>query len=171
MTQRPDHTAGGRTGERGFTLIELLIVIVIIGVLVTAAWVAMQGAKTSSRARAMTATTSSVAQAVSSFNRMRPPIGASDPITAGTSWSPTQTEATGGLYSITGERLLDPWPTNPYSGGPVTVRRQAACPSSVPIGQVTICRPGGASRATFRVLGGARDRSGNAYVVFDKTFS
>lgn len=165
--------ARARTGERGFTLTELLVVMLILSILLTAAWMGIQGARTASRAHAMTGTASTVAQAASAFNRMRPPIQGNtppDPLMSGTTFTPTQSEAAGGLYSITGERLLDPWPVDPYTGNPVTIRRQAACPASVAVGQVVICRVGGTSRSTFRVLGGAKDKDGNAYVVFNKTF-
>ncbi len=159
-----------RHPEDAFTLVELLLVLVIVLVLMAASIVALRGARATSRAQAMTTTSGIVAEAVSSFNRMRPPVGATDPLIDGSQWTHAQTEAAGGLYSITGERLLASWPDDPYAGAPIVIERRAACPTTAAPGRVVVCRPAGGPRAAFRVLGGARKTDGTPYVVFDKTF-
>lgn len=169
MTHRRDTCIPRRStrSEAGFTLLELLIVIIIIAILVVAMWSAMASAKRTSRAHAMTTAATSVGRAVSAFNRMNPPITV-DRITTGSSWTSGQTEAAGGLYSTTGERLLDPWPDSPYGASPVVVRRGAACPAAATAGTVWVCRVGGGRASSFRVRAWATDRSGASYVVYDQ---
>jgi len=155
--------------ESGFTLLELLIVVSIVAVLMAIVWAAMSGAKRNSRAHATTAAATSVARAMSSFNRMNPPI-TSDRLTSATTWTSTQTEAGGGFYSTTGERLLDPWPENPYSGRPIVINRGVSCPATAPAGTVWVCRLGGARPSAFRVRAWALNGSNASYVVYDQSF-
>lgn len=166
------HERGGggrsrRRGEAGFTLIELLIVIGIVAILIVASFVALSGGKRSAKARAMTVVAADVGKAVATYNRMNPPIN-TDRLVAGSTWTSTQTEAAGGLYATTGERLLDPWPTDPYTGDPVTIRRGATCPTTAPVGTIAVCRVAGANRTTFRVRAWARNQSNASYVVYDQ---
>lgn len=171
MTRHPDtmRRAGRlpRRCEDGFTLIELLIVMGIVGILIVASLVALSSGKRSAKARAMTVVAADVAKAVSSYNRMNPPIR-TDRLVAGTTWTLAQTEAGGGLYATTGEQLLSPWPDDPYSGDPVTIRRGTTCPTTAPAGTIAVCRVAGSRRTTFRVRAWARDRDNASYVVYDQ---
>lgn len=159
-----------RRGERGVTLVELIIVLLIAAILGATAIMLMRSAQYTARANTMKTLATQVGRSVSSYNRMRPPIR-SDALLAGTTWTSTQSEAAGGLYSLTGERLLDPWPEDPYSRRPVVVQRRATCPAAAAPGTVAVCRIAGASRNSFRVRAWARDRRGASYVVFDQVIN
>jgi prepilin-type N-terminal cleavage/methylation domain-containing protein len=164
------HTPRRRRAEHGFTLVELIVVVLIIAVLMAAAIVAVQEAKRTARAKAMATAGASVAQAISAYERMHPPI-TTDPLTAVSTFTQPQTEAAGGLYSTTGERLLDPWPTNPYTGQPVTIQRVANCPAMPAIGGIVVCRlPATAKRSDYRVMAAGKNKDGAAYIVYDASF-
>lgn len=156
-----------RAGERAFTLVELLIVMLIIGILIIVATLALDSAKVTTKARAMTVIAGDVGKAVGTYNRMNPPIR-QDRLTASTTWTSTQSEAAGGLFATTGERLLDPWPVDPYTGDPVVIRRGATCPTTAAAGTVAICRVGAARRSSFRVRAWARARNNSSYLVYDQ---
>ena len=171
MTGPARHAHGGRAaarrGEAGFTLIELLIVIGIVGVLMAAGMIALSGGKRTAQARAMTTVAADVGKAVATYNRMNPPIRG-DRLVAGSTWTSTQTEAAGGLYATTGEPILSPWPEDPYSGNPITIRRGATCPTTAPAGTVAVCRNPASGRTAFRVRAWARNRDNSSYVVYDQ---
>ncbi|MCW2961238.1 MAG: hypothetical protein JWM25_1569 [Thermoleophilia bacterium] len=170
MTSRPRIAR-----EAGFTLVELIVVMIIVLVLMAAAWVAMQGAKTSARARATVTSATTVGRAISTFNRQYPVVGspAVDPLLTrggGAPFTQAQSEPNG-LFSPGGEALLRPWPTNPYTNNPVVITRATAagCPTTGAFGSIAVCRvpaaQGGA--ASFRIRAFAKNSSGAAYVVYD----
>lgn len=163
--------------EEGFTLIEVLIVLVIIGILVTAAWVALQAAKEQSKIDAMKTAAATIDNGFGSFNRIYPPVGA-DPFgqlptnmtanqRAGT---PFPNATTKYLQDESMEPLIAEWPKNPYGTGGVRV---TAYTSPVPCtqmgvpGEVRVCRMGGANGAqTYTVVGYAKDRSGATFRAY-----
>lgn len=166
---RPTRTRG----EAGFTLLEMIIVVIIIAILMAGAWVAMRSANAASRRRAMTTASASVDQAMGAFNRMYPPVDATQPDTfwqrsQGSVWSGNTGAAAQGLTDETGEWLLAQWPNDPYSTGGVEVTRygsDAGCTAGQP-GEVHVCRtsPG---TMLYHVVGWAKDDSGAPVKVYD----
>ncbi len=166
MTTRAS-LARARRGEAGFTLIELVVVGLILAVLGFIVMGALDGAKVTARAKAMTVMAADVGKAMTTYNRMNPPI-TTDRMLAQSTWTATQTEAAGGLYSTTGEKLLQPWPRDPYSGNDLVIQRGATCPTTAAPGTVAVCRVAGASRSALRVRAWAKNRNGASYVVYDQ---
>lgn len=167
-----------RGPEAGFTLIETLIVLIIIGILVMGAWVAMQSAKIASRNDAMKAAAASIDNAVSSFNRANPPVP--DPITlvrtdrlvqGGT--TPWTTNRNTPLKDDAGEPILAEWPRDPFVEGTntgVKVYRYATQNSCAAgrAGEIKVCRlpvaADGAHSYVIRAWG--KDKDGNPTVVY-----
>lgn len=156
-----------RRSEGGFSLVELIIVMIIIAILIIAAIVATTSSRQKAKAEAMKVIAANVGKAVATYNRMNPPI-TQDRLVIGLTWTSGQSEASGGLYSTTGERLLDPWPENPYATADIIIRRGNVCPASAPAGTVAICRVGVANRTGFRVMAWARDKDGSSYVIYNQ---
>jgi prepilin-type N-terminal cleavage/methylation domain-containing protein len=165
--------------EGGFTMIEMLIVLIIISILVAAAWKAMVGAKVATRVEAMETATAQIDSAFGTFNRMYPPIGAdpfqqlqasSTPMTA----NPTPGQAPPAnrryLADETNEPLMNAWPKNPYSTGGVRVfvyTSPAQCAGIGQPGDIRVCRMGGANGAqTYTITGYAKDKTGASVVVY-----
>jgi prepilin-type N-terminal cleavage/methylation domain-containing protein len=153
--------------ESAFTLTEMIVVVAIVAVLMAAAWAALSSSKASTRSQAMKSAAARVGAAASTYNRMNPPVGGTDRLRGAATWTSTQPEAQG-LYSTTGERLLEPWPENPYSGTPLVVQRAASCPASASAGTVVVCRIPGQPPASLRVVAWAKRTDGTPYVVFDQ---
>jgi prepilin-type N-terminal cleavage/methylation domain-containing protein len=179
IRSRASVLAARRRADRqaGFTLIELLVVLAIIAVLMSAAMAGLRSAKTATYARATIVTATSVGRAVSTFNRQYPVVGTTDQLLTrggGAPFTSTQAEPSG-LFSPGGERLLSPWPTNPYTDKPVVITRAsaAACPTTGSPGTVAVCRVPAANgnAASFRVRAWARRADSSSYVVYDVQLS
>lgn len=161
--------------ESGMTLVELIVVMVVTATLLGAAWVGMRSARTATYARSTIAVATTVGQAISTFNRQYPAVGTPlvDPLLTrggGAPFTSTQPEPSG-LFSPGGEPLLSPWPTNPYTGKPVTIRRAsaAACPTTGSPGDVAVCRvpPTAGHPSSFRIRAWARRTDGSSYAIYD----
>lgn len=171
---RPALTSSRREG--GFTLIELLIVMIIIGILLAAAWVAMQSAKVQSRNDAMKAAAASVDAAIGTFNRMYPRVGAgaTDALLRGPNpWVGNTGNPSQGLADETGEWILAEFPSNPYrSNTNVRVFRYAvpqpcaAVAGGAP-GDIRVCRMGGANGAlTYTIRAYGRNTQNQTVTVY-----
>jgi prepilin-type N-terminal cleavage/methylation domain-containing protein len=161
-----------RRSEAGFTLIEVLIVLIIITVLAVAAWVAMQSAQVASRNDAMKSAASTIDTAVSTYNRMYPPVGgAADRLLAAPNpWQMSNSQTA--LVDETGEPLLNNWPKNPFGGnGGVTVTRYLAvgsCANGQP-GEIKVCRlnPVTDGRLSYEIRAWGKDSNGAAKLVYN----
>ena len=168
MTQAPRTE---RRSEAGFTLIEILIVLIIISVLLVAAWVAMQSARVASRNDAMKSAASSIDQAVSAYNRMYPPVGGSADrlLAAPNPWNSSNQNTA--LVDETGEPLLNNWPANPWGTNGVVVTRYLAvgsCASGQP-GEVKVCRlnPATDGRLSYEIRAWGKDSNGNPKLLYN----
>lgn len=157
-----------RRDERGFTVLELVVVLVILSLLAALAYAGIQSSRRTTNARVMATNAGLILGAIGTFERIHPRVGATDPLLAGSTFTSTQTESPTTLYDLGGGRILDPWPSDPYTGKPLVVQRRAACPATGTVGMVVACRVATATSSNYRVMAWARNADGNAYKVYDE---
>ena len=149
------------------------MVLIIVAILVVAAWLAMQSAKVASRNEAMKTAASTIDQAVSTFSRMYPPVGSQPdallpPARGANPWRASSTQ---GLFDETGEPLLGEWPSNPFDRSQsVEVYRYAtaaSCATGQP-GQVKVCRldPVADGRLAYLIRAWGKDSNGAPTQVY-----
>jgi prepilin-type N-terminal cleavage/methylation domain-containing protein len=161
-----------RATERGFTLVELVIVMVIVSILVSIVVVATRSARVSSRNSAMKADAAAIDGAISSFNRIYPAVGGTDPLMArgsGVRWDRQGGDPSVGLADETGEWLLSSWPQNPYAAGGVRVYRAVASPctkAGAAAGDILVCRSDPARPGSYEVVGWGRAGNGSVREVY-----
>lgn len=157
-------------GEHAVTLVELVVVMGIVLILGAALAVSLSGESQRARNKQLATSVGTIDIAVSDFNRMFPSVQSDHLVTrGGGTFDQDDTESTG-LYSKTGDKLLAPWPEDPWTGEPITIRVYDAsgCPDSGSRGDVHVCRITDASPAAYQIRAyGSHGQ--DAPVVYDKT--